>query len=470
MKTLKLIFLAVVFVFNANSQNKIDSLKNCMLNLQNQEQELDILLKLCYNYRDVSLEHALEYGIKARSLAQELKLQLKEAKGLRYIGLIKRSQFKYEESLQYINRALKVYQNNKDYEGKLKCLSSIALVYSQQDNYDKAIEYYNKVDEHWKEHRKYNKTCATSFNNAGAAYLRRGNYNKAIEYNKLALKLQIDLNDEIGKARSFNNIAIVYRKQGLYNKALKLYKQALNIFEEKGRHRNIAFTLNNMGEVYQRQGIYAKALECQKKALDIRQKLAFEKDLASSYHSLGITYYKKEKNLASLDCFHKALRLEENTSSRKYMAETLYYMGKVTSRIQGFDDKVIDYCERSLLIAEDIGALRDVVNACNLLDTVYSRLNNSKKAIMYRQKAETIQLALQEQETFKVDEYYSPQLLQRLKNEKVQLLKENEEQKMLIDKKKDQISIWLSITMLMGFVLIISLLMHFKTMLSEKIT
>ena len=467
MKNIQLLLFCFFLFYNAIGENKIDSLKNCLLHAQNEEQKLDLLIKLCYKHKGISYEKAAEYGKMAQILANQLNLKLKEAKSLRYLGIVMDMHCNYDEALQYFNKALIIYKKKNEQEGILKCLNSIALVYSHQDNYDKAIEHYNKISEHWKEHRKYNKTCATSFNNAGSAYWRLGNYDKSLEYNKLALSLQTEINYDIGKARSYNNIAIIHFKKGLYHKALEMYQKALEIFEEKGQNRNVALALNNIGEVYTLQGIYTRALEYQKKALEIRKKLAFKKGQASSYHSLGVTYYEKEDNLAALDCFHKALNIEEKLGLRKYMAESLYHMAKLSNRFGGYEHSVIDYAERSLAIAEEIGALRDVLNACNLLDTIYSQSNNEKKAAMYRQKSEKTKLALQELEKFKADEYYSVKVLKQLKSENEQLLKENEEQKMHIAETKRELSVWWGISVILGVALVISWVFGYRKKLPE---
>lgn len=83
------------------------------------------------------------------------------------------------------------------------------------------------------------------------------NYEKAIGYNKKALKIRKEiLSDENPEtAKSYNSLADVYKSNGEDGKALKYYKKALKIRKEKlgNDHPDTISTENCINEVTQKR-------------------------------------------------------------------------------------------------------------------------------------------------------------------------------------------------------------------------
>jgi len=102
-----------------------------------------------------------------------------------------------------------------------------------------------------------------AYNNLGLAYNNKGAYDKAIEYYKKALKIDIKKlgPEHPSVATRYNNFGLAYNNKGDYNKAIKYYQKALKIDLKKlgPEHPDVATAYNNLGWTYRSRGNYDKA-------------------------------------------------------------------------------------------------------------------------------------------------------------------------------------------------------------------
>ena len=72
---------------------------------------------------------------------------------------------------------------------------------------------------------------ATSFDNIGLVYQKKGDIENALVQHQKALEIRTRVfgSDHPDVAASYNNIAIIYQNQGKYEEALELYTKSLDI-------------------------------------------------------------------------------------------------------------------------------------------------------------------------------------------------------------------------------------------------
>jgi len=92
--------------------------------------------------------------------------------------------------------------------------------------------------------------------NLGAAWYEKGDYVKAVEYYKKAIRLNQDF------AEAINNLGVIYSKQGNLDIAMDCYKKATRI------DPNYAEAFNNIGVVFYKQGYLQKAIELFERAIE----------------------------------------------------------------------------------------------------------------------------------------------------------------------------------------------------------
>ena len=97
---------------------------------------------------------------------------------------------------------------------------------------------------------------AIQLSNLGAAWYEKGDYVKATEYYKDAIRLNQDC------AEAINNLGVIYSKQGNLDLAMDCYKKATRI------DPNYAEVFSNIGVVFYKQGYLQKAIELFERALE----------------------------------------------------------------------------------------------------------------------------------------------------------------------------------------------------------
>ena len=154
-----------------------------------------------------------------------------------------------------------------------------------------------------------------AYSNLGLAYDNKGDYDKAIEYYKKALKIILRKlgSEHPNVAIYYNNLGFAYREKGDYDKAIEYFQKALKIGLRKlgSEHPNVAFYYNNLGKTYNNKGDYDKAIEYLQKALKIGlRKLGSEHpNVAITYNNLGLAYDNKGDNDKAIEYYKKALKI-----------------------------------------------------------------------------------------------------------------------------------------------------------------
>ncbi|MCH8318308.1 MAG: tetratricopeptide repeat protein, partial [Bacteroidetes bacterium] len=332
-------------------QSKLDSLL-IVLKTAKDTNKVRVLNDLCWEYRPIDPDKALQYGKKALSLG-------------------KKSGFKFEIA---------------------KSLNNLGNVYLFQSGYEKAIEYYRQALKIQKE-LKNKQEIAASINNIGVVYMYQGNYEKTLEFFIKSLKMREGLGNTQEVAASLGNVGIVYWYLGNYEKAIEYYLQCIDTARELGDKQLICGTLNNIGAAYQYQGIsqldkeiqrdkYEKSLHYYRQSLKLAEALGNKQYIAANLVNMGDVYTIQESYQKAIKSWQKALKVEEKLGEKHVIAEILNNLGEVY-RLQGNYEKAIDYSKKSLAIAKEIGSKENIKNAYKNLSEIYASLNQFKSAYKY---------------------------------------------------------------------------------------
>lgn len=236
--------------------------------------------------------------------------------------------------------------------------NNIGTVYWKKGEYDKALEFYGKaleISEALPE-TEHNDT-ATTYNNIGTVYCDLHDYDKAMEYYFKAMEMHEKTlgKDHQDTATNYNNIGSVYDMQGDYEMALKYYFKALAIFEKAFSTENFstAASYNNIGLVYKEQNDFGKALKYYFKALAILENVhgTEHPDIATIYDNIGMVYDEQGDYLKALEYYLKALAIRENVLSMEHpdIATSYNYIGALYYE-QGDYPKALNFLNKAYQI------------------------------------------------------------------------------------------------------------------------
>ena len=131
-----------------------------------------------------------------------------------------------------------------------------------------------------------------AFNNRGAAYERKGQYDRAIQDFNEALKLEQDF------AEVFYNRGVAYADEGELDHAIEDYGRAIRL---KGDY---AAAYNNRGNAYKQKVEYDRAI------VDYDHAIKIKPDYAAAFNNRGNTYKEKGEYERAIVDFDEAIRLK----------------------------------------------------------------------------------------------------------------------------------------------------------------
>ncbi len=235
-----------------------------------------------------------------------------------------------------------------------------ALENYHNGKFREALELYHKaIDRFHKDNELNQLDEARLYSDISAVYLAVSDYNKAMEYAKLALSIRLNKLGENNEAtaNSYNTIGCIYKAQGQYDLALKNHQKALSIRSATlGQDQLLAaISYNNIGVVHLELGEYSLALNNFNKALTIQKTKLHpdHPDIAASYHQIGSAYDLMCDYSRALDYFNNALSLRTKKPDHPDTANSYNSIGQVYYAQHNFE-KAIEYHKKALVIREKV--------------------------------------------------------------------------------------------------------------------
>jgi signal transduction histidine kinase len=189
------------------------------------------------------------------------------------------------------------------------------------------------------------------FNNAGIAYMYRGNYDSSLSYHLKSLEIRETERDRksIGTAR--NNIGIVYFKLSNFEKALENYLQALAIKKEMNDNVNLDRILINLGLTYNALGRPNDAIVSFNDALGICLENCSDLVLKESNFGLGTAYFALKKNELAKSKFENSLELSKKLNDVRYSIENLIGLARIERSMKHYEES-LEYLNEANKLAQ----------------------------------------------------------------------------------------------------------------------
>ncbi|HLG33320.1 MAG TPA: tetratricopeptide repeat protein, partial [Bacteroidia bacterium] len=220
----------LLFNFSYAQQREIDSLK-ILLRQAPEFEKITINYLLASKYEKSLPDTALAYYEEGLKLAENINNDTLIAKAYNSIGNLNFISGKYNEAIDYLFRALKIFEAHRLNKSTIACLQYIGLAYNEQGMFDKAMNYSMQAMQlAQSSHDKY--STAVSMMMIGSIYYAKLDYDKALFYFQQALHKMEDAGDQQGISDALNNVALIYEKKKDFDKALEYHLRSLKMAEE----------------------------------------------------------------------------------------------------------------------------------------------------------------------------------------------------------------------------------------------
>ena len=227
---------------------------------------------------------------------------------------------------------------------------------------------------------------------AGSMAFTIARYQKAIEFQNIALALYLDENGDSSKTHSRlrNNLGMAWQNLGEYKKAIEYFDLALaSDLQTYGEdHPSIATERNNLGMAWYSLGKYKKSIEYFDLALssDLKTYGDDHPKVATERNNLGMAWYSLGKHKKSIKYFDLALASDLKTYGDDHpsVATERNNLGMVWQSLSKYK-KAIRYFD--LALASDLKTYGEdypqVATQHNHLGNAWYALDNHTKAIKY---------------------------------------------------------------------------------------
>jgi len=227
----------------------IDSLLKELPRQKEDTNKVKMFCRLSDEYGHINPNNGIKYGQQGLQLATKLRWKTGMGKSLILVGINYSNESDYSKSLEFLFRALKVFEELGYKRGIASANSNISNVYGVQKDYPKALEYDFMALKGFEESGN-KQGVAICTDNIGEIYGEQKDYPKALEYDFIALKALEELGDKGGVANAISNIGVVYQCQKNYIVAVEYYERALKLSDELGDKNFMAVNLANIGSAY----------------------------------------------------------------------------------------------------------------------------------------------------------------------------------------------------------------------------
>ena len=373
----------------------VDSLK-VVLHTAKDTAKAKVLSDLCWEYRNISVDSAILYGMRAIEYSRTKKYELQLAQALNDIGIIYSDKADYEHALQVYTESFSIRKQFSDSMGMASLYLKIGIAYQKKGNLNlalknqlSALSLYESLD--------FKKGISYCLNNIALIHYNMGNNEKSLEYHQKSFDLKQSQNDQYGMAGSLVNMGNIYFEQKNYARTIEVQTLALAMLRKIGDREYLSACLNNLGSAYIQTGQNNLALPYIKEALELRKAEMDKKGMLSSYINLANVYYNLKQFAQSEIAFDEALQLSLKTNALAEQEMLYKNLAQVAEKSGKYKD-ALDYLNQYIVLHDSL--LNNHLNTeVADMQTKYESDKKEKENLLLKSENALKELAIAEQKS-----------------------------------------------------------------------
>jgi class 3 adenylate cyclase/tetratricopeptide (TPR) repeat protein len=373
-------------VQSAPAQTKLtDSLITLIASTGENEQKVDLLIKLARAYTRIDMVQAAVHAERAQQLAEKLGYKKGLGAALNIQGFVLGYQGDLQGGLALLNKALEIRTSIDDQQGISGTLNNFGVLYDIHGQYEKAIKYYTQALA-IVENLHDSVSVVTTLGNLAALYVQIGQYERAIECSKRAIVMMQAMNDNIGIAEEYSNIARIYIDQGKYLDALEYCLKALVIAEENNQLRTKSGLECKIGMIYKSMGNLDLALDYTLRSKKTAEQSGDKLLISESILNLAVVYEEMHRVREAVASFEQLITLSKQINNRHNLSAAYNNLANIYLK-QGNPEQASKYYLKSLEIKKEIGDKRGEAITTLNVGVAYQKAGQYAEAFRWTQKA-----------------------------------------------------------------------------------
>jgi signal transduction histidine kinase len=387
-KTLVFILPAILFSELARAQNtKIDSLDQLIKKAVTDTARINLISQKLDVLSTINLDSAINLALKTLKETQKIQFYRGELEILEKLIYNYSYKGNYKAASEQLKNLEKLTKPGKDSTGFANLYSSKGLLYGMQSKYDTSIYYYEKAIRIF-ERTGERKRLSVCYSNIAIGYQQQSNFSGALFYQQKSLKLYEQDKNDIGQAYTSVNMANTYLNMGDMARSESTFLKSIELAKKNQLIPVELYSYTNLSSLYMDQAKWQKSYEYSIKAVELGEKMGDQGIQAASLSkaSRAMVYLNQpEKALALAE---KAIALADSSAQPLNISQAYSGMGLVLKSQKKWEEAIPFYEKgfESLKDADlytlDNGRLYKELSEC------YERTGNYSKSLeMFKQSA-----------------------------------------------------------------------------------
>lgn len=256
--------------------------------------------------------------------------------------------------------------------------------YYKASIYDQNNDYYNAIDGYNRSYKYYSQIADTIGiarvnNGIGTIEIKRGNYPLGLKHVLSAVHTFEKSNLKSELSLAYNNLAKAYYKTNQFDKSLAFNKKALVIRSELEDNNGIKVSTNNIANLYSKRKEHRKAIEYYEKALLLADDTNDQALRGEILTSIGSEYLYFKDNTKATKYLFEGLKFNRNTNNKEGIVVALNAIGELNMQLKNWKSAAIRIDEAQN-IAIEINNNKELLKNYKLhkeLDSARGRYQNA---------------------------------------------------------------------------------------------
>lgn len=248
--------------------------------------------QVIWHYQHTNKPYALQLTDDLKALALKHKKESWLNNAYYYYGVIYKNSGEYDKARFFMDSSFTIASTRNDTARITYASYQLGVIASMQHKYDDAINHLNRAE------RLYDvlempSSVAMTLSSKGSVYRKMQLTDKALQCYFEAVAVHEEQRDSVGLANVYTNIANIYAAEDSVDLAFEYYDKQEAINEAIGNTYGLSFVYENRGRLFHKLGQYDKAIASLHRAADIRSNIGSKDYYLAAILQLGGSYLKK---------------------------------------------------------------------------------------------------------------------------------------------------------------------------------